>query len=201
MLKKPINNKGICPYPLRRTQQRAKQMPCVFYRLPNERKTRSKCFRHALIQRGQRGDVPGQCSGQGLCQPPAPVCALCAGGVDAGLAAQMQPVCQRDDGGVRNTGKACADNDVFAVVTTDDPKFDTLENVNRDIIEGITANGGRYIEINVRKEAIRYAVTHAKKGDFIFLLGKGEENFLKLKGNEKTPYSERDTLKEVLESL
>lgn len=100
-----------------------------------------------------------------------------------------------------STGKACADNDVFAVVTTDDPKFDTLENVNRDIIEGITANGGRYIEINVRKEAIRYAVSHAKKGDFIFLLGKGEENFLKLKGNEKTPYSERETLKEVLENL
>ena len=100
-----------------------------------------------------------------------------------------------------STGKACAENDVFAVVTTDDPKFDTLENINRDIIEGIKANGGEYIEINVRKEAIRYAVTHAKKGDFIFLLGKGEENFLKLKGNEKTPYSERDTLKEVLESL
>ncbi len=32
----------------------------MFYRLPNERKTSSKCFRHALIQRGQRGDVPGQ---------------------------------------------------------------------------------------------------------------------------------------------
>ena len=37
-------------------EQRAKQMPCVFYRLPNERKTRSKCFRHTLIQRGQRGE-------------------------------------------------------------------------------------------------------------------------------------------------
>lgn len=100
-----------------------------------------------------------------------------------------------------STGKACADNDVFSVVTTDDPKFDTVENISKDIIEGIKSKGGEYVNILDRKEAIKYAITHANKGDFIFLLGKGEENFLKLKGNEKTPYSERETLKEVLESL
>lgn len=100
-----------------------------------------------------------------------------------------------------STGKACADNDVFSVVTTDDPKFDTVENISNDIIEGIKSKGGEYVNILDRKDAIKYAITHASKGDFIFLLGKGEENFLKLRGNEKTPYSERDTLKEVLESL
>lgn len=100
-----------------------------------------------------------------------------------------------------STGKACAINKVFAVLTTDDPKFDTLENVNRDVKEGINAENGEYVEINNRKKAIEYAVTHAKAGDYIFLLGKGEENFLKLKGNEKTYYSERETLTEVLESL
>ena len=42
----------------------------------------SQFFRHALIQRGQFGDMPGQCSGQGLRQPPVPVRTLCAGGVD-----------------------------------------------------------------------------------------------------------------------
>lgn len=100
-----------------------------------------------------------------------------------------------------STGKACADNDVFSVVTTDDPKFDTVENISKDIIEGIKSKGGEYVNILDRKDAIKYAITHANKGDFIFLLGKGEENFLKLRGNEKTPYNERNTLKEVLESL
>ncbi len=100
-----------------------------------------------------------------------------------------------------STGKACADNDVFSVVTTDDPKFDTVENISKDIIEGIKSKGGEYVNILDRKDAIKYAITHANKGDFIFLLGKGEENFLKLRGNEKTPYSERNALKEVLESL
>lgn len=99
------------------------------------------------------------------------------------------------------SGRACAVNGVFSIVTTDDPKFDTVENISKDIIEGIKSNGGEYVNILDRKEAIKYAITHANKGDFIFLLGKGEENFLKLKGNEKTPYSERETLKEVLESL
>lgn len=100
-----------------------------------------------------------------------------------------------------STGKACADNDVFSVVTTDDPKFDTVENISKDIIEGIKSKSGEYVNILDRKDAIKYAITHANKGDFIFLLGKGEENFLKLRGNEKTPYSERETLKEVLESI
>ena len=48
---------------------------------------------------------------------------------------------------------------------------------------------------------MRYAIKMAKPGDYVFLLGKGEENFIKFHGNEKTPYSERETLREVLEEL
>ncbi|MDD7306143.1 MAG: UDP-N-acetylmuramoyl-L-alanyl-D-glutamate--2,6-diaminopimelate ligase [Peptoniphilaceae bacterium] len=101
----------------------------------------------------------------------------------------------------RKVGEISAKNKVFSVLTLDDPKFDTYENIAADIASGIESFGGQYIMIKNRKDAIKYALTKAKKGDFVLLLGKGEENFLKLKGNEKIPYNEKETVKEILKDL
>ena len=98
-------------------------------------------------------------------------------------------------------GKISAKYNIFSVITTDDPKFDTFENISNQIKEGVEENNGECIIIRNRKEAIKYAITHAKKGDFVFMLGKGEEDFLKLKANIKTYYSEKETIREVLEEL
>ena len=98
-------------------------------------------------------------------------------------------------------GEVVAKNKVFAVITTDDPKFDTYENISEDIISGIKEFNGSYKMIKDRKEAIRFAIQKASKDDYVLMLGKGEEDFIKLKGNEKTPYSEKQTIKEVLEDL
>lgn len=98
-------------------------------------------------------------------------------------------------------GKISAENNVFSVVTTDDPKFDTYENIADDIISGIEEENGEYVRIKDRKSAIKHAIEMANKGDFVLLLGKGQENFIKLKGNEKTPYSEKETVNEVLDEL
>ncbi|MDY6065830.1 MAG: UDP-N-acetylmuramoyl-L-alanyl-D-glutamate--2,6-diaminopimelate ligase [Finegoldia sp.] len=98
-------------------------------------------------------------------------------------------------------GKISAKNDVFSVVTTDDPKFDTYENIADDIVRGIESENGSYIRIKDRKQAMVYALKNSKPGDYILLLGKGQENFMKLKGNEKTPYSEKETLKEAIEQV
>lgn len=98
-------------------------------------------------------------------------------------------------------GKISAKYGVFSVITTDDPKFDTFENISNNIKEGVEENNGKYTIIENRKEAIKYAISHAKKGDFVFMLGKGEEDFLKLKANIKTYYNEKETIREVLEEL
>ena len=98
-------------------------------------------------------------------------------------------------------GKISAENNVFSVVTTDDPKFDTYENIADDIVKGIEEENGEYVRIKDRKSAIKHAIETANEGDFVFLLGKGQENFIKLKGNEKTPYSEKETVNEVLDEL
>lgn len=101
----------------------------------------------------------------------------------------------------KKVGEISAKHKVMSVVTSDDPKFDTYENIANDIISGIEEYKGQYVKIKDRKEAIKYALKLADKGDFVLLLGKGEENFIKLKGNEKTYYSEKETVKEVLKEL
>ncbi|OXZ29953.1 UDP-N-acetylmuramoyl-L-alanyl-D-glutamate--2,6-diaminopimelate ligase [Finegoldia magna] len=98
-------------------------------------------------------------------------------------------------------GRIAALNNVFSVVTTEDPKFDTYENIADGIVSGIEEENGEYVRIKDRKAAIKYAIEIANKGDFVFLLGKGEENFMKYNGNEKVPYLERETLEEVLNEL
>lgn len=98
-------------------------------------------------------------------------------------------------------GKISAENNVFSVVTTDDPKFDTYENIADDIVKGIEEENGEFVRIKDRKSAIKHSIEIANEGDFVLLLGKGQENFIKLKGNEKTPYSEKETVNEVLDEL
>lgn len=101
----------------------------------------------------------------------------------------------------KEVGKISAKYGVFSVITTDDPKFDTFENISNNIREGVEENNGKYTIIENRKEAIKYAISHAKEGDFVLMLGKGEEKFIKLKGNNKTYYSEKETIREVLKEL
>ena len=101
----------------------------------------------------------------------------------------------------KEVGKISAKYGVFSVITTDDPKFDTFKNISNNIREGVEENNGKYTIIENRKEAIKYAISHAKEGDFVLMLGKGEEKFIKLKGNNKTYYSEKETIREVLEEL
>lgn len=106
--------------------------------------------------------------------------------------------------GDRNTefrrliGNACAENDVFAVITTDDPKFDNYNHITDEIVAGIDEIGGDYERIEDRLEAMTFAIKKANKGDYILMLGKGEEHFMKYHGNEKTPYNEMETVKEAI---
>lgn len=101
----------------------------------------------------------------------------------------------------RLIGNACGKYKAFSVLTTDDPKFDEVDHINEEIIVGLDEYKADYVIRKERKEAMRYAIKKARPGDYVFLLGKGEENFIKFHGNEKTPYSERETLREVLEEL
>ena len=71
---------------------------------------------------------------------------------------------------------------------------------NADIKVGLAKSNGKYIEIDDRKEAIAYCMTHAKPGDMIVLLGKGHEDYQEIKG-VKYHFDEREAVAEILDEI
>ncbi len=56
------------------------------------------------------------------------------------------------------------------------------------------------MEIPDRREAIRYAVTHAEKGDMIAVIGKGHEDYQEVNG-VRTHFLDREVIEEVLPAI
>lgn len=97
-------------------------------------------------------------------------------------------------------GKIAGEKFDFSVVTEDHTVTEPASEVCAQIIQGILDADGRYIEIDDRGEAIRYAIQHAKKGDIILLLGYGHETYT-LRLNQRIPFDEREVVKNCCRML
>lgn len=88
----------------------------------------------------------------------------------------------------------------LSIITMDNPRFEELSTINKDIKEGLNEVNAKYIEIDDREEAIKYAINNHEKGDLILLLGKGHEEYQEIKG-VKYRFSERAILDEIKNTL
>ena len=86
----------------------------------------------------------------------------------------------------------------LTIITSDNPRFEEPQDIINDIKVGIDKTEGKYVEIIDRKEAIRYAIDEAQKGDVIVLAGKGHEDYQEIKG-VKYDMDERVLIAEVVQ--
>ena len=70
----------------------------------------------------------------------------------------------------------------FTIITSDNPRYDDLNEINNDIKLGVEKSNGKYIIINDREEAIKYAINKILNKDIILILGKGHEKFQEING-------------------
>lgn len=88
----------------------------------------------------------------------------------------------------------------LTVLTTDNPRFEELADINAHIIEGLNVHGGSYKIIDDRKEAIEYLLDNCRSGDIIALIGKGHETYQEIQG-VKYPFCEEEIILDHLASL
>jgi len=88
----------------------------------------------------------------------------------------------------------------LCIITMDNPRFEEISSINKDIKVGLEKVNAKYIEIEDRSDAIKYACMNAEEGDLILLVGKGHEEYQDIKGT-KYYFNELDVIEEVKDSL
>jgi len=92
----------------------------------------------------------------------------------------------------------CAD---YAVLTSEDPRFEDADAIIAQIAAGAVSAGGRLGETHVcirdRREAIQHAFAEASPGDCVLLAGKGHESSILL-GSTESLWDETGVARELL---
>ena len=99
-----------------------------------------------------------------------------------------------------NLGEIIGGSSDLCIITEDNPRFEEIESINKDIKVGLDKVGAKYIEIPDRADAIKYACENALDGDLILLVGKGHEEYQDIKG-VKYYFNELDVINEIKKNL
>ncbi len=99
-------------------------------------------------------------------------------------------------------GKVVAQYSDVCIISTDNPRNEDPMQTIHDALEGVQEVAKqkevKYYVIPDRKEAIQKALKEAKKGDAVFLAGKGPERF-QIVANQNYPHNDYQVAKEFLE--
>lgn len=97
-------------------------------------------------------------------------------------------------------GKIAAELSDFCVVTSDNPRSENPTAIINDILAGMKGVSTPYVVVENRKEAIRWAMEHARKDDIILLAGKGHETY-QILPTGTIHFDEREAVAEILQDL
>ena len=87
----------------------------------------------------------------------------------------------------------------FAIVTNDDPHNEDPNQIVNDMLDGINVNN--YEVCLDRKKAIIKGINLLEEKDSLLILGKGHEEVMIVKNNEKIPFNDRKVVIEYLETI
>ena len=107
----------------------------------------------------------------------------CGGNRDAGKRAKMGEVAAR-----------CAD---FCVLTSDNPRYEDPVAIISEIEAGFRLVSKRYVVVEEREKAIRYALEHLAEGDILLVAGKGAEKYQEIMGI-KYDYDDKAVIKSLI---
>ena len=88
----------------------------------------------------------------------------------------------------------------FTIITTDNPRFEEPKDIMKDIETGMLKTNGKYVMVEDRKEAVRYAIENAQDKDMIILAGKGHEDYQEIRG-VKYHMDERELIESVWKEM
>lgn len=91
-------------------------------------------------------------------------------------------------------GKVAVSMADLVIITADNSRSERVEDIIGDILSGVSdddCSSAQYTVIPDRREAIEYAIKNARRGDIIFLCGKGHEQY-EIDADGKRAFSERE---------
>lgn len=97
-------------------------------------------------------------------------------------------------------GEVIGANSDLSIITSDNSRFEKVEDIISDILIGMRKTDGKYIIIPKRRDAIKEALREAQEGDVVLLIGKGHEMYEEIEGMQY-PFDEREIVCESLKEL
>ncbi|WP_079422738.1 UDP-N-acetylmuramoyl-L-alanyl-D-glutamate--2,6-diaminopimelate ligase [Clostridium oryzae] len=94
-------------------------------------------------------------------------------------------------------GKIGCDLSDFAIITSDNPRDEEPMDIINDIVSGVDKNN--YTIVENRKEAIKEAISIAKKDDIILIAGKGHEDYQIFKDNKVIHFDEKEIVYSLIQ--
>lgn len=104
----------------------------------------------------------------------------------------------RDKGKRPIMGQIATELSDFVIVTSDNPRNEDPEVIISDIISGVTKDN--YEIVPDRAEAIKRAISIARRGDAIVIAGKGHEDYQEIRGKRER-FSDRDVFINALRAM
>lgn len=105
----------------------------------------------------------------------------------------------RDKGKRPIMGQTVAKKCAFAVLTSDNPRYEDPLDILSDIERGYRRFSGKYVIVPNRERAIEYAIEHLREGDVLLVAGKGGERYQEIMGI-KYEFNDNDIIEKIVKN-